>query len=117
MTKPYLVTPSDLKPARVRRSLAPIVAAAFLALAVVLSERAPDAPAPPVRLSETPKSAPLRVLPGPSRKAQAAYERAVDLYAKGRLQDSVAILEKLPDSPAAKRALSRIRAELSSQKR
>ncbi len=111
---PYRVTPSDLKPARVRRSLAPVVAAAILALAVVLSERAPDAPAPPVLLTEP---APARPLPMASRKDQGDYERAVDLYAEGRLRDSVAILEKLPDSPSAKRALARIRAELKSQYR
>jgi hypothetical protein len=119
MTRPHLVTPSDLKAARVPRSLAPAVAAALLALAVLVTERASDAPAPPVLLAEPapPRTpSPAASQPQADRKTQDAYERAVDLYAAGRLRDSAAILEKLPDTPAAQRALARIRAELKSQR-
>lgn len=123
MAKPYLVTQSDLKTSRVRRffglavrstPLRTAVVAAFLAFAAVLTEPAPEAPAPPVLLE---RQAPPRARPPATRQARVAYERAVDLYAQGRLRDSVAILETLPGDPAATRALTRIRADLASQRR
>ncbi|TBR18900.1 hypothetical protein EPO15_14845 [bacterium] len=84
-------------------------AAALLVLAVVITERPPEPPAPPVSLVRQ-ASRPVRA---PAvRKVREDYERAVDLYAQGRLRDSVVVLERHPDDPSAKRALARIRAEL-----
>lgn len=114
MEGPRLVRPSDLKVSRLRRSFAPASAAAFLVLAVVIASRPPAPPAPPVILE---RPAPPPALPPAVRKIQADYERAVDLYAKGRLRDSVTILERHPDHPSAQRALARIRAELAARKR
>ena len=117
MKKSHLVRPSRRKAARLFRSLGPAAAAAFLGLAVVLTERAPEEPAPPEPTVTLARPAPPPALAPASRKVQADYERAVDLYAKGRLRDSVAILERFPDDPSAARALRRIRAELAARSR
>lgn len=121
MMPPRLVTPSDLKRRGLPSALLPAAAAGLLALAAVLAERtflAPAAHPTPPASSTAPAEGPLAAAPPETSRAKPAdYERAVDLYAAGRLRESLAILKTMPDDRHVTRARTRIETELKGRRK